>query len=214
MLKRVSPSAICLGFVAFAVAAASAQSVSERNGRIFFADQNGVEKPITNGNLDSQPYLSFNSQKVVFVRRKPSVGAGTGMSELWIAFVDGSKQPQRILSGENYIEGSIAPGFQNPKFSPEATRVYFEANGWATAAAIKVLDVATGKTKLLFAGLGVDVIRTGQYRGFLIGIKDPITQDRGRIMVYWLLDPNGKEVMRIGETDSDLDRFKRMYDIH
>ena len=30
----------------------------------------------------------------------------------------------------------------------------------------------------------------------------------------WLLDPNGNEVMRIGETDSDLDRFKSKYDIH
>jgi hypothetical protein len=135
------------------------------------------------------------------------------MSELWVVFVDGSKQPKRILSAENYIEDSIVPGFQNPKFSPDATRVYFEANGWATAEAIKVLDVTSGKTKLLFPGLGVDVIRTGKYRGFLIGIKAPLTQDRGRIMVYWLLDPNGKEVMRIGETDSDLDRFKRMYDI-
>ena len=64
--------------------------------------------------------------------------------------------------------------------------------------------MTTGKTKLLSAGLGVDVTRTGQYRGFLIGIKAPLTEDHGRIMVYWLLDPNGKEVMRIGETDSDL----------
>ena len=32
-------------------------------------------------------------------------------------------------------------------------------------------------------------------------------------MVYRLLDPKGKEIERIGETDSDLDRFKRMDDV-
>ncbi len=129
--------------------------------------------------------------------------------------MDGSKPPKRLLGGAEYIDfrGSLVDGFQTPKFSPDATRIYFETDLYATAAAIKVIDVATGKTKLLFAGLGVDVIRTGKYRGFLIGIKAPLTLDRGRLMVYWLLDPSGKEITRIGETDSDLDRFKRMYDV-
>jgi hypothetical protein len=168
------------------------------------------------GRHDSQPYLSFDGQQVVFVRRIPGRTTENGVSELWIATVDGGKPPKRVLSGGNYIDapGSIVLGFQNPKLSPDATRVYFEGDLWATAAAIKVLDVATGNTKLLFPGVGVDVIRTGKYRGFLIGTKAPLTKDRGRIMVYWLLDPNGKGVMRIGETDSDLDHFKRMYDIH
>ena len=32
-------------------------------------------------------------------------------------------------------------------------------------------------------------------------------------MVYWLLDPNGKEVTRMGETEGDLILFKRRYGI-
>lgn len=205
-----------LGFLLVTVVIARAESVSEQGGRIFFTDENGVRKPITEGNHDSQPNLSFDNQQVVFVRRIPGPDAETGMSELWIAFVETSKQPKRLLSGAKYIDApdSIVFGFQNPKFSPDASHVYFETDLYATAAAIKMLDVATRKTKLRFAGLGVDVIRTGQYRGFFIGTKDPITQDRGRIMVYWLLNPDGKEITRIGETDTDLERFKRMYGIH
>ena len=199
------------------------QSVSARNGHIFFTDQNGVEKPITNGNLDSQPSLSFDKRQIVFVRKTPGQTAETSSgdidkTELWIAPVDGSKEPKRVLTGGGFVKGHnlniVISGFINPQFSPDSTRIYFEANAWVTAAAIMMLNVPTGNTKLLFPGLGFEVIETGKYRGFLIGIKDPITEDRGRIMVYWLLDPNGKEVTRIGEDESDLMQFKLKYGIH
>ncbi len=221
MLRGIPPSAICLGFIVFA--AASAQSVSERSGRIFFTDQNGVERPITNGSLDSQPHLSLDKHQIVFIRQSPGQTAETGSgnvdkTELWIAPVDGGKEPKRVLTGRGFIEGPnlniLIAGFSDPQFSPDATRIYFRANAWATAFEIMMLDIPTGNTRPLFPGLGFEVIETGKYRGFLIGIKDPITLDRGRITVYWLLEPNGKAVKRIGEDESDLIRFKRTYDIH
>lgn len=145
MLKRVPRSAICLGFVVFALATTSAQSVSARNGRIFFTDQNGVEKPITNGNLDSDPHLSFDRRQVVFVRQTPgqTVENGSGdvdKTELWIAPVDGSKEPTRVLAGGGIISGKEWPNqklviadFSNPQFSPDATRIYFKVYAWVTA---------------------------------------------------------------------------------
>jgi hypothetical protein len=223
MLRRRSRCIICLGFAVFAAATASAQSVSERNGRIFFTDQNGAEKPITYGNLDSQPHLSLDKRQIVFVRQTPGQTAETGSgdvdkTELWIASVDGSKEPKRVLTGGGFIEGPtlniVIAGFDNPQFSPDATRIYFKAYAWATAFEIMMLDVPTGNTKPLFPGLGFEVIGTGKYRGFLIGTTDPLTEARGRIRVYRLLDPNGKAVKRIGENESDLIQFKRKYDIH
>jgi hypothetical protein len=217
------PTATLLVLLFVIAAIASPQSVSEQDGRIFFTDPNGVRKPITNGTLDAQPHLSLDKRQIVFVRKTPGQTAETGSgdvdkTELWIAPIDGGKEPKRVLTGGGLIEGPnlniVIGGFSNPQFSPDATRIYFEASAWTTAGAMMMLDVATGHMKLLFPGLGVDVIRTGTYRGFLIGIKDPITQDRGRIMVYWLLNPDGKEIIRIGESDSDLDSFKRKYDIH
>ena len=173
-IERMVFAVRCLGFLFVIAAIAHAQSVSERDGRIFFTDQSGVQKAITDGNLDSQPYLSLDKRQVVFVRRTPGDTSEKGISELWIAYVDGSKRPRRVLSGGTVIDGrgSIVAGFRNPQFSPDSTRIYFEANVWATAAAIRVLDLATKKTKLLFPGLGVDVITTGTYRGFLIGTKE------------------------------------------
>ncbi len=54
----------------------------------------------------------------------------------------------------------------------------------------------------------MEVIRAGGHQGFLIAVKNPLTPDRGRIVVYWLLDPDGKEVRRIGETEPDVVRFR------
>jgi hypothetical protein len=64
-------------------------------------------------------------------------------------------------------------------------------------------SLATGQTKFPYAGLDVEVITAGRYKGFLIGTKDKIIEDRGRITVYWLLDSDGKEVQRIGESEGD-----------
>jgi len=220
MFERTS--AISVSLVVFAVATASPQSVSEQGGRIFFRDQSGVEKPITNGNLDSDPHLSFDTRQVVFVRQTPGQTVETGSgdvdkTELWIAPVDGSKEPKRVLTGGDFIEepnlNIVIAGFSNPQFSPDATWIYFKASAWATAFEIMMLDVPTGNTKPLFPGLEFEVIGTGKYRGFLIGTTDPLTGNRGRIRVYWLLDPNGKAVKRIGENESDLVRFKRRYGI-
>jgi hypothetical protein len=102
----------------------------------------------------------------------------------------------------------VMAGLAEPHFSPDCQRVYFSAATWATSAAFHVLDLKTGETKFLYPGLGIEVIQTGRYKGFLIGTKDPIIEDRGRITVYWLLDAGGNEVMRIGETEADLARFR------
>jgi Tol biopolymer transport system component len=204
-------------FVVVSTVRAVPQSVSAVDGDIIFADQNRASRRITATHLDSDPSLSFDGSQVVFVRRTPNRTIDTGLgdvdeNELWIARVDRIEQPRRVLAGH---PGDFAPGpnivlagFATPQFSPDGRRIYFKATTWATAGAIHMLDVTTGKTRFLFPGLRVEVIRAGKYRGFLIGTKDPITEDRGRIVVYWLLDPDGKEVRRLGETEADLTRFK------
>ena len=182
MWRALPPSAICIGLLVFGAATAPAQSVSERNGRIIFTGKNGVDKSITNGNLDSQPRLSFDKRQIVFVRRTPGQTAETGAgdvekTELWLAYVDDSRPPKRLLTGGQFIEGPnaniVIASFAGPQFSPDGTRIYFAAIAYATQGAILELDLATEKTTFLFPGLGKEVITTGKYRGFLIGEKTP-----------------------------------------
>ena len=193
------------------------QIVSEREGNIIFIAQDGARRQVTDRHLDAEPSLSFDNRQAVFVRRTPGHPIETGIdavddNELWVAPVDGSGAPRRVLAGHagGFDPGPemVLAGFGAPQFSPDGKRIYFTAATWATASAIHTLDLTTGKTTFLFPGLGVEVIRTGEHAGFLIGEKDPITQDRGRIVIYWLLNPDGSEVRRIGETADDVTQFK------
>jgi len=195
----------------------TAQTVSAVNGNIVFTDATGRSSRVTESNSDSDPGLSFDGRSVVFVRETPNHKVDTGMgdveeTELWIARLDRKEAPRRVLVGHpgNVLPGPgmVLAGFSNPQFSPDGRRVYFMAAAWATSAAIHMLDLKAGTTVFLFPGLGVEVIKGGKYRGFLIGTKNPVTEDRGRDTAYWLLDPNGKEVKRIGEREDDLARFK------
>jgi Tol biopolymer transport system component len=193
------------------------QTVSAVDGNIVSVDESGRANQITSTHLDSEPSLSFDGRQVVFVRGTPNRTVDTGLgdieeTELWIARLDHQDVMRRAFLGHagDFTPGPnmVMAGFSKPQFSPNGERVYFIAETWATSAAIHMLDLSTGKTSFLFPGLDVEVIRHGKYKGFLIGTKDPILEDRGRITVYWLLDPDGKQVERIGETEADLVRFR------
>lgn len=206
-------------FLALMLAPAVAcQTVSEVHGNIVFTDADGRSSEITSGHLDSEPNLCSDHRRVVFVRSTPSQKTDTGLgdaelTEIWIAQTDGKQPPRRVLAGHagGFEPGPnmVMAGIEEPQFSLDCQRVYFSATTWATSAAFHVLDLKTGETKFLYAGLGIELLQTGKYKGFLIATENPIIEDRGRTTVYWLLDADGSEVKRIGETEADLDRFRQ-----
>ena len=194
-----------------------AQSVYTVDENVFFRNAANSIKQITSEHFDSDPSLSFDNKQIVFVRRTPDYLIDTGVgdtdfNELWIASSDDSKPPRRILRGHagsfQRSKHLTLAAFGKPQFSPDGNRVYFTAGIWATSSAINELDLKTSTSRLLFPGLDVEVIHDGKCKGYLIGTKDPIT-DCGRIIVYWLLDPNGKEIKKIGENESDLEVFRQ-----
>jgi hypothetical protein len=193
------------------------QTTSEVDKNILFTDANGRKSEITSAHLDSEPNLCGDRRNVVFVRSTPNRKTDPGLgdmelTELWIAQTDRKQPPRRVFVGH---PGSFTPGpgivmagFAGPKFSPDCQRVYFSAATWATSAAFHFLDLKTGETKFFFAGLDFEVIQTGRYKGFVIATENPIIDDQGRTTVYWLLDADGREVKRIGETEADLAQFR------
>ena len=58
---------------------------------------------------------------------------------------------------------SVALGaFGNPQFSPATTRVYFNVPAFVTGGVAMVADRSSGKTKFLFYGGVLEVIRTAR----------------------------------------------------
>ena len=196
--------------------ASFSQTVSAVGGKILFQDATGRTTLLTTDQSDSDPCLSADNERVVFVRSTPNRKAGTGLgeielTELWVASVDQKQPPKRVLVGHpgDFKPGPtlVMAGFSKPQFSPNGERVYFMAETWATSTAIHVLDLKTGQTRFLYAGLDVEVIGSGKYEGFLIATENPVAAV-GRYTVYLLMNPDGKGVRRIGYSESDVARFK------
>lgn len=180
ILLAVRASAVAIIFLGLAAAPAHAQSVSAKDGNIVFAGQNGPPRQITTSHLDYDPSLSFDNRHVVFVRRThdhmiKTFRAPVDGNELWIASADGSSAPRRVLVGHpgGFKIGPkmVLADLVAPQFSPDGKRIYFVAGIRATEAAIYMLDLASGKATFLYSGLGMEVIKAGERRGFLIGVK-------------------------------------------
>ena len=197
------------------------QVVSQKQGNIYFTAKDGPVTQLTTSALDSDPSLSMDGQLVAFVRRTPSLLIMTGHgevdnNELWITPISELEPPRRVLVGHPggfdqtaEIEDFVLAGFYSPQFSPDSNRLYFLQGTWATSNAILVLDLRSGKARFLCAGLSVEVITSGRFRGYLIANKEiPRVVPPARVFRYWLLDSDGKEVGEIGEEKSDVEEFK------
>jgi len=200
----------------------SAQSVSVIDGNIFFHGKDGAPRQLTSSGLDSDPHLSKDGQLIVFVRETPSFKIDTGLgdvenNELWIAETAGGRPPRRVLVGRpggfREDESLVLAGFAAPQFSPDKRRIYFSSTVWATSPAVWMLDLATGQTGLLAVGFGPEVLQRGNYAGHVIVRKNFLRLTPGRVLRYVLLDPDGKEVGEIGESEANLEEFREMYDV-
>ena len=118
-------------------------------------------------------------------------------------------EPCRILVGHSSLDGgAVLAGFSSPQFSLDAKRIYFIAELAATGNSVRAVDVATGKVDFLYRGASVEVVRSGDYAGYLIGLKAiPHAFPPPHVFRYWLLDRDGKDVAEIGE-ESDVKIFK------
>jgi len=193
---------------------AISQTVSIRDGNVFFKVKDGHTIQITTTGLDSDPSLSLDRKLVVFVRRTPSSNIHTGAgsldtNELWVTDTTTGANAHRVLAGHSVDAKSGEPlaGFSSPRFSPDAHRVYFLAQIAATSQHVFMLDLQSQQVRFLCRGTHIEVVKVGTYAGDLIVLKDIPRVMPGHVLRYWLLDPNGREIGEIGEKESDLLAF-------
>jgi hypothetical protein len=216
VFRWLQPVAIFAAIISTAVA--FGQTVSIKDGDVFFKAKDGSAIQITSSGLDSDPSLSVDAKLVVFVRRTPEakIATGAGMldtNELWVADTKAGRDARRILAGHHESPDSdklSLAGFSSPKFSTDARRVYFLAQIAATSEHLFMLDLRSQQVRFICRALEVEVIHSGEYAGFLIVFKDIPRVMAGHICRYWLLDSDGKDVGEIGEK-SDLREFNKMF---
>jgi hypothetical protein len=201
-----------LAAMALLATAVQAATVKADHGAIVL---NG--KAITSGRHDSDPVLSPDGKRVVFLR---NVGAPlsdcwanlaeSDNVELWVANADG-RGARRLLriKPDNDMKKTIC-GFQNAQFSSDGHLLYFETPAWTTSGAVHVYDFRSGKEHFVVDSNGMQVLATCKepdYRDKLIVVRHAYFVFGGSYDWPWLISPEGKNLGLVGGDDAKVDEI-------
>lgn len=180
----------------------SAARAFAEGGNIVIQQAAGSTK-ITDSGIDSQPDLSFDGARVLFVRK-----TGSESSEIWVASTTKPYRPQPLVGAPVVINGRQFTSMFSPKFSVEGQEIYFLIPFAATTNAILRMALRDHhKPEFIAAALSFELVRAGNYRGDLVAQVRKAKLAPGYYEWYWLLSPEGKELGVVGQTERDVALF-------
>lgn len=196
-----------LAAFAFTIAqAASAQTVTVRDGDIYLIAPSGQERALTSSGHDSDPALSDDRSKVVFVRtirdRPDASGLGRVVDQSQIDSInlDGPNHEVRVLLDSPVrASGLLFQWFAFPRFSLDGQHVYFMIPDYATiSSGLFSLNMTTGIVQFLAGALKYWTLSAGSYKGDLIVWQNPVLVGGGRYDVFNLITSSGDPVGVVG----------------
>lgn len=175
------------------------------SGQKLQADGRDLSVPISEKEIGAQAPLTL----VVKNTGKPDIDTGSGggeNNELWLKNTRTGEKKLLVSCRDSEDMEKVIAGINNPQFSPDLDKVYFQSSAWAVSEAIHVVDLKTGQERYLCPGNGMKVIPSGQYRGDLIVEKHKYygPPNYGSYDHYYIVDTNGKELRDLGENFQDI----------
>ena len=194
----------------------SAQRVRVEHGNVIYQPARGAQRVVTRGGKDSAAVLSPDGRRAAVVRytgRTVETAQGPdAATELWLVDVASGAGRRLVLSADSHSPERSLARFSDPAFSPDGRKVYFLSNtAWVTSGAVHVVDVATGRERYLMPGNSLAVVPRGGYRGDLMVGQHRYFLAEGSYDWVWLMTPQGRQIGPIGETDEQMEEFRRTF---
>ena len=153
-----------------AISAPGGPRVEEQFGNIIYDQADGTQRQITNLHMDGQPTLSPDGKTIAFIRieGQATMKGDPDFTALWVA--DGpSGNIKRLLGSNTNNDPKLnLQSIHSPTFSLDGHFVYVLADAWATSAAVHQVNIESGNDRFVIDGNTNKVIRSGQYRGYLL----------------------------------------------
>lgn len=190
----------------------NAAQVFEKQGNVFFKADNAEARQLTRLGQDSQPALSLDGQRIVFVRKRARSNpliAEEESNDLWM--MDANGEHARVLVSAHpdaEMEKSLTE-FNNPLFGLDGSTVYFSCAAWATSNSIHRVNWLQGQPVFITDGNSLALVPSGKYAGYLIVFKHKYRKAGGADDAYWLVSPQGKDLRRIGDEEKHVQKFLR-----
>lgn len=174
----------------------------------------GVVGATTPVSQDSPDVVSPDGRRAAFVRTDPTrsidttaLGEAVPAQSLMLR-ERGQEQTRLLLSaGTACGDNPALNQLQWPQFLSDGRRLVFGSAWLAVEGSIHVLDVLSGECRQLAAGNSLQVVPRGPYRDHLIVMRHQYFLAGGSYDWYWLLDPEGKPIGPIGDSDDSVERF-------
>jgi TonB family protein len=179
--------------------------VSEKDGRIWLKSADGRAVRLTTSGRDSEPWITPDRSKVLFVRADPadmfrtsvySVDIATGKESLLLGV------PVRYEGRENdYIGG--------PRIDRDGRTLFVISKESVTEGALLAVDLASGIARYIAPTHSYDIIRCGEHSDDLLLYQRKISILRNIYYVYWLYSPRGED---LGIAGPDLMDTQTLFD--
>lgn len=199
--------------LALSVNVARAGTVRSTEGNLYYFGDDGIPKQVTNFRTDGEPSLSPDEKTIVFVRLRSATVSGPdkkATTELWTIESSGRNPTLLLTARSSQKPENELSGFSSPVFSLDGGSIYFISSAWATSGAIHLINIKTKRTKFVSPGNSLQLVRSGKYVGHLIILKHKYFAGTGSYDFYWIVSPQGREVLPIGDQQYQIDQFLRL----
>lgn len=190
---------------------ASAASVYEQEGNIYYVGDDGTSKQLTFIHADSEPVLSPDGTKVVFGRMSQVKSEIDGEldREIWLSEITGKEVKLLLATHDDALPERTLTRINSWIFSADGKHLYFLSAAWAVSDALHVLNMVSGQEHYITDANDVRVIGKGKYASHLVVMKHKYFKGGGSYDHYWLITQAGVELKIVGEDKDDAERFIR-----
>ena len=153
-----------------------------------------------------------NDHPIISVRETPDIMVeGVQATELWLTTPDKST-PELIVRGHADPDmEKIICNITDPALSPDNRFIYFLSDAWVVSGSLQKVEISTKNVSFVIDACGFEIIKTGIFEGLLL-VDRHLIEDKGRASYLWLVSPDGKLRMQIGEFESDAaHEFRKLY---
>ena len=214
MRNLLPVGAFACGLLLLAPVPARAQTVAaDKKGNVWYTDRAGRRTRLTTDGKNSDPDLSPDKRRIVYVHKAPGKEINTGAgdatpTDLCVMDIDGKNQETLVRSADAEDVKDVLADFSSPSWSPDGRTIYFASAAYATSGAVHAYDFNKKSVRFVMPGNGPLVVPSGEYKGDLLVAQHRYFLGSGSLDWYWLFTPEGKEIGPVGE---DTANFREMY---
>lgn len=186
------------------------KELSVLRGDLYHLKGPGVTERLTHDLVNSQPFLSSDRTRLVFVKIPREGGAAGELltkHEIWMMPMPPDRAARRLVESPVTVNGRKFDRLFCPSLSPDNASLYFMIPFGAVTHGLMRFDLQRGDLRFVTAALEYVVVPNGPLAGHIIARIRKSAEPDGYNYHYWLLTQEGVELRQLGSELREVAEF-------